>query len=684
MGDCVIIKLSENTSGVENVNKNKMKILCGVLSICLITPIFQHINANASRDRTLDQMITDSFVIVEEDGSTRTVQLESVASDEKEVSVEDKYEVIDNIGGEVVETYASEEEAIVAANLLEEEENEDVTVQAFDLRAVTYGIVYINTTSVTEYTMVETGQTGYISGAYGRDGAYIGTYNGKIRAKVAGVVADFDASDVDVVTFDGSNPTSYYIEENGYLYHYYLYGSDKVYSSTRVGYDLDYLSSGVKYYSYDGHYFYDSYSKMIQDYQSGTYTKAVNVNNPYYNYYQYLSHRSTTSLTGTDLDNISQSVLSSASYQTSKFYNIGSSFITNQDKYYVNALLMFGVAANESNWGRSTIAQDKNNLFGHGAYDSNPYWGSNGYSSAAASVEYHAYYFVSRGYLDYGDWRHFGPNLGDKESGLNVKYASDPYWGEKAACRAYYLDYVPSDYGTETIGIIEGAISSCKLYNEPSTSSTVITTLTNLSNLPVLILDEVVSNGTTWYKIASDTSLNSTRTAHDYSLIYDVSKDYLYIEASKVRVVWEGTSDDSSTDDSITIPSLDSGHNIVIKDGNLVTESKTTVADIKAIDASAVVKNGSTTISDTSSLVGTGYTVTINNKTYTIIKLGDVNGDGKINSGDLFTIQKYLLGKSEFTSVQIKSADVNNDGKINSGDLFNVQKHLIKKTELSL
>ena len=40
-----------------------------------------------------------------------------------------------------------------------------------------------------------------------------------------------------------------------------------------------------------------------------------------------------------------------------------------------NALMMFGTASNESAYGTSRIAMDKNNLFGYGASDSDPYIG---------------------------------------------------------------------------------------------------------------------------------------------------------------------------------------------------------------------------------------------------------------------------------------------------------------------
>ncbi len=65
-----------------------------------------------------------------------------------------------------------------------------------------------------------------------------------------------------------------------------------------------------------------------------------------------------------------------------------------------------------------------------------------------------------RGYLDINDARFFGSHLGNKGSGFNVKYASDPYWGLKIAALAYQVDkYVSgndgslTDYGTYSLGL---------------------------------------------------------------------------------------------------------------------------------------------------------------------------------------------------------------------------------------
>ncbi|HAX72445.1 MAG TPA: hypothetical protein DCY20_02845, partial [Firmicutes bacterium] len=38
------------------------------------------------------------------------------------------------------------------------------------------------------------------------------------------------------------------------------------------------------------------------------------------------------------------------------------------------------------------------------------------------------------------DWRYYGGMLGNKNMGANVKYASDPFWAEKAAAHIYTVD----------------------------------------------------------------------------------------------------------------------------------------------------------------------------------------------------------------------------------------------------
>lgn len=599
-------------------NKQIKKWTIGLLCLSMAVPLLYSSNVFAEDDDTLKEMITDSFVIIEDDGTTRIVDLETVAANEEdEISVADMYEVVTNIGGDIadvetVETFDSKEEAQVALNELEKRRsNQEYDIQPFDLsRAITTGVAYLKTSDVSEYVNAKTGETGYTSGAYGVDGAYIGEFDGKVRVKFAGVTADFDREDVKVENYSSNSDVSYYmLEDDGILRHYYVYGSTHAYASTRVGYDVDFLAKNTKYYSYDGHYFYKDYATMIKDYQKDTYSNAVNKNEPYYNYYQYLSHRSKTNWTATDFDNLSKNMMGTTSYNTSKFKDTGQYFVSNQNDYTVNALLMYGVAANESNFGRSSIAKDKNNLFGHGAVDSNPYYGANGYNNVGDSIKYHARQFVSEGYLDYNDWRHYGPHLGDKEGGLNVKYASDPYWGEKAACRAYYLDSQSKDYGLEKIGIITGTLDNYPLYKEASTTSTVVKKLNGQSNMPVIIVDTVSAGGKTWYKILADTALSANRNEPDWERTYDASHDYLYILADKVQVVYEGIGDEEVKPDPKPEP----------------------------------------------------------------IKLGDVNGDGKISSLDYVKVKNHIMKKSTLKGDALKAADMNGDGKISSVDYVKIK-----------
>ena len=406
------------------------------------------------------------------------------------------------------------------------------SLAVIDEKSITYGVVNFRVKSsaseITTYTNCENGQQGYINGYSMSDGAFLGYENGKVKFKAAGVTGLVESSEVGIVDYDNAETVSCYKTSNGGLYHYVaniITNGDSYYSVNYIGNIPNYLSNNTTYYSYDGHYFYDTYNRMIDDYKNGVYSNSVNSNNPYYNYFQYLPARSKTSLTASQLDQYTIQMVSSG-----KLLNVGSSLISNQNTYGVNALIMYANAALESGWGQSQIAINKNNLFGHGAVDSNPYYGANGYASVDDCIKYHAKMFISEGYCDPKDYsgRYYGSHLGDKESGINVKYASDPYWGEKIAhiCWSVQNGLGVTEVNKYTLGIANGNVA---FYTNPD--SNLLFNSGNFSSYPIILLSK--SDG--YYKVQSDPTLNENRTSITQDKgEYNFDQYYAYINANSV------------------------------------------------------------------------------------------------------------------------------------------------------
>ncbi|GAB6168285.1 hypothetical protein JCM1393_07450 [Clostridium carnis] len=248
--------------------------------------------------------------------------------------------------------------------------------------------------------------------------------------------------DIIVVPLNQVTNPSYYSVNNGELYHYIssdLKGNKG--HSIIVGKAPSYLRQGVKYLSYDGIHFYDGsniengLNNLINDYKAGNRNNSVNSGNPHYLYYNTLPFRSKTNYSADDLNRY----INDNAQGNSKLRNIGGALKDAENRYGVNALLTLGVAINESGWGMSIISQSKNNLFGIKAFDSNTD-GASSYGTPGDSVLDFTRDYISRGYSDPADWRYFGGYLGNKYRGANVKYASDPFWGEKAASYAHGID----------------------------------------------------------------------------------------------------------------------------------------------------------------------------------------------------------------------------------------------------
>lgn len=317
-------------------------------------------------------------------------------------------------------------------------------------------VVNFNTkgSAVTSFTYG--GGSGYTNGAYGADAAYLGmTDDGKVRFMLSGVTGTVNASEVQVVEYAAvSDHVSYYAVSGGKLIHYISQDLNKLpVSFINNGTAPSYLNEGVKYYSYDGHYFYTDYAVMLSDYQNNTNGQnAVNAGNAFYNFFQFKNMREATKYSGEELNVMLQSAMSAAGVDTasSKLSGTGLSFVKYQNVYSVNALLSMGIAINESGWGTSWICRNKNNIFGLNAVDSAPGISADTYASIDDCIRSFMKEWMDEGYLDSSDWRNHGTYLGDKSSGINVSYASDPYWGEKAAAHAWNLDSIGGNKDCQT------------------------------------------------------------------------------------------------------------------------------------------------------------------------------------------------------------------------------------------
>ena len=116
-----------------------------------------------------------------------------------------------------------------------------------------------------------------------------------------------------------------------------------------------------------------------------------------------------------------------------------------EKEYNINGIFVASVGIHESAWGTSKIAQTKYNLFGYGAYDSNPYNGAYVFSDYSESIDLLArvfvkYYLNPEGTSIYGGETASGKYYnGPTLSGINKKYATDKNWANAVYTTMKYL-----------------------------------------------------------------------------------------------------------------------------------------------------------------------------------------------------------------------------------------------------
>ena len=382
-----------------------------------------------------------------------------------------------------------------------------------------------------------------------REMAYKGTYSyngsgdGWIRVKLNGFDGYISLKNVDLVPMKavsedipmtlGGNSTymggedpfkvhirqAYYRVENSGAYRDLVYHcfsgwpSDGEYPAEwkfHIGPAADWMNVGDVYFSDDGYTFCtDRYYSQI----AGT----------YYGYYQFMPLRTRSDIPASVYDKFLESKDIDGS---SVLWGKGPVFVQAQEEFGMNALSVYAMACLESAYGTSQYALQRNNLFGWSAFDSDPNQAS-WFKSTDQAIREHMGINL-RGYVDINDYRFFGAHLGNKGSGINVKYAGDPYWGMKLAAIAYDIDKCANDYNGEltdynraSLGIVADdarvdvrkAINGSVLYNTAYGA-------TYQKNHTVTILSE----SSDWYEIQSTSYLEggSVRSLQDTGLLtYD-------------------------------------------------------------------------------------------------------------------------------------------------------------------
>ena len=361
--------------------------------------------------------------------------------------------------------------------------------------------------TTTNFTDYYTGQEGYLSKSNAADAAFLGYENGKVKFMISGIVGLVDPQYVEVLSQGTYYASNYEVNSSGDLYHYIsnnVNATGNQGNKNYIGTGPSYLTKNKEYYSYDGHYFYDNYNTMITDYKNNVRNNAVNPNNPYYSYFQYLPMRSQTTYTGSQISNY----LNNKAGSTSKLYNTGDIFIKYQNKYGVNALMAASFAALESGWGKSNIALNKNNLFGLNATDNNPGGNADTFSTVDDCIMNFTSSWMSKRYLNPTYTSLFrGGYFGDKGSGIFGKYSSDPYEGEKCASIAKNMDASISSKDNDyyTLGIKDIYLTTHTALNVRSSSNTNSSVLyTTIKNPAYSFIIKDASTINDFYKIQSE------------------------------------------------------------------------------------------------------------------------------------------------------------------------------------
>ena len=116
----------------------------------------------------------------------------------------------------------------------------------------------------------------------------------------------------------------------------------------------------------------------------------------------------------------------------------------------------------------------------------------------------------------------------------------------------------------------------------------------------------------------------------------------------------------------------------ILEDGNTAL----TVKDVEAEFENLQLVNG-IAVTDKNASLETGDTFKANNVEYTVIILGDANGNGTVKTSDALKVQDMSFDSGNDAILKV-AADATADGKITTADALRIQDYLLGKEDISI
>lgn len=298
-----------------------------------------------------------------------------------------------------------------------------------------------------------------------------------VKVRVADTVGYVEKSKIVLVPTEAAS-SSYFTVQSGDLYYHISHNGS--YEKQLYGKAPAFLQEGQNYYSVNGHDFNGQEA---------------------YQYFQYLSIHTKTNYTADELNAYVKQVR-----PDSPLINLGQAFKQAEADYHVNALMLWSIAIHESDFGLSQISRNNHNLFSIRATDRDPAQNASYYATYEDSIKDMAtnYVGLGSGYSNPLDWRYQGAYVGDKSTGMNVRYASDLAWGSGISSIMYQIDKKLGGKDWNAYTFVKPTDSPLNVRPDPSTGQTPL-----YQAKGSMILTQL-SNQSGWTKIISDTASPAT------------------------------------------------------------------------------------------------------------------------------------------------------------------------------